>query len=198
MSTNDPNPSALEKDSQASSRQQQKCGCCLRNWRCVVPTLLLALIVLGGGTIYWSLFIRVYRLGVCRSVMQTIQENKDLQDVLGQPIQTAYWPSRETAPNARIEENEIDVLWTVEGPKGRAKAHARAEWREGKWETIVMEVVLPGGKKVLLTPTGDDANEAPPADFANPKPETKNSEVKGPAPEINLPIPPGDEPGTAK
>ncbi len=192
MNMNNPNQDALEKDSREPSRQQQKCGCCSRKWRCIL-LVLLALILLGGGAIYWSLYIRVYRLEVCQSVMRTIQMDKELQNSLGQPIRLVYWPSRETAPNARIEESEIDVLWIIEGPKGRAKAHALAKRRQGKWETIVMEVVLSSGKKVLLTEAGDGAGEAP--TFTEPQPETKKTEANAPAPEINLPIPPDGGPG---
>jgi hypothetical protein len=194
MSMNHPNSDALEKDSQEPSQQERKCGCCSRKWRCIV-LVLLAMILLGGGAIYWSLYLRVYRLDVCQSVMKSIQTNKELLDSLGQPIELVYWPSRETVPAARIEESEIDVLWNIEGPKGRAKAHARAERRQGQWQTIVMDVVLPGGKKVLLAAAGDDGNEAPPADFTSPKPETKKPEANSPPPEINLPVPPGGEPG---
>ncbi len=157
-----------------------------------MPTLLLAVIVLGGGAIYWSFYIRVYRLEVCRSVMQTIQINKELQDSLGQPIQLVYRPSRETVPNARVEASEIDVLWNIEGPKGRAKAHALSKLRQGKWETIVMEVVLPDGKKVLLAEAGGE-NEAQP--FMASKPDTKKPETNAAAPEINLAVPPANEPG---
>ena len=194
MSTNNPNSDALEKDSQEPSQPQQKCGCCLRKWRCIV-LVLLAMILLGGGAIYWSLYLRAYRLEVCQSVMRTIQMDKELQNSLGQPIRPVYWPSRETVPNARIEESEIDVRWTIEGPKGRAETHALAKLRQGKWETIVMEVKLPSGKKVLLAEAGG-ADEAPA--FDGPKPETKKPETNAPAPEINLPIPPDDGPGSSK
>ena len=95
-------------------------------------------------------------------------------------------------PNARIEESEIDVLWNIEGPKGRAKAHAQSKLRQGKWETVVMEVVLQNGKKVLLAEAGGE-DVAPP--FTAPKPVGNKPEANTPPPVINLPVPPGGEPG---
>lgn len=180
---------ALDRDLQEFARQQHARGWWRRNWRWFVPTLLVALILLGGGAIYWSFFTRVYHLDVYQTAMQKIEADEGLRRELGQPIQTVGWPP----PSARVEASEKDVRWDIEGPKGRAKAHVNARLMQGQWEIIVMEVVLAGGKKVLLTEAGSDASEAPP--FTGAKAETKKSEVNAPAPEINLPTPPDDGPG---
>jgi hypothetical protein len=163
-----------------------------RNWLWFIPTLLLALIVLGAGVGYWWLFVRVYRLDVCRAAMQTIQNDKELQEKLGQPIGVVWWPSRSAAPSARIEEREKDVLWSIEGPKGRAKVRLLAQMRVGQWQTVILDVTLPDGEKVSPKEAGDNEGDAPP--FQAPKPAGKTPESKAP-PEINLPVPPADAPG---
>lgn len=193
MSLNGIDLEALQRDLEEFAREQKQRGWWRRNWLWFTPTLLAAIVVLGGGALYWSLFLRVYRLDACQSAMQAIQADKDLQDSLGQPIQVVYVPSRETAPNARIEEGEIDVLWHIEGPKGRAKAHTLAKQREGKWETVILEVVLSNGRKVSLSDAVGGADEAPP--FTAPKPEADKPNANAPAPEINLLAPPNDAPG---
>ena len=78
---------ALDKDLQEFAQQQKQRGWWLRNWLWFVPTLLLTMVVLGGAVLYWSLFIRVYNLDVCKSAMRTIQADKDLENSLGRPIQ---------------------------------------------------------------------------------------------------------------
>jgi len=176
---------ALQRDLEEFAREQRERGWFRRNWRWFVPTMVLTVLVVGGAALYWALFIRIYSLEVCQSAMQTICADKELQEALGQPIETVKWPSRSAAPSARIEESEADVLWSIEGPKGRAKVHAFARRMMGKWETTVLDVTLPNGKKVLLNEVG--GNEAAP--FTAPKAEPNKPEANAPPPEINLPAP---------
>ena len=56
-----------------------------------LPTLLLVIVVLGGGAIYWSLFTRIFHLDVCQSGMQAIQASNEVQQALGQPITPVCW-----------------------------------------------------------------------------------------------------------
>lgn len=193
MSLNGIDLEALQRDLEEFAREQRQRGWFKRNWLWFVPVLLLAIVVLGGGFLYWSLFIRVYHLPVCQSAMRTIQADKSLQNSLGQPIQPVYWPSREAAPSARIEESEIDVRWNIEGPKSHAKAHVLAKLRQGQWEIIQLEVLLAGDKRVSLADAAGGADEAPA--FAPPKPGTDKPSSNMPAPEINLSAPPDDGPG---
>jgi hypothetical protein len=147
--------------------------------------LLLLLIALGGGAIYWALFARIYRLDECRQVMQKIEANEDLRKELGQPIHTAGW----RPPSARLEASERDIRWEVAGPRGTAKAHVNARLRQGDWEIVVMEAVLPSGKKISL------AEEGGAPKFEAPKQGESKPESKGPPPEINFAIPPDAGPG---
>jgi hypothetical protein len=155
-----------------------------QNWRWFLPTLLLAIVVLGGSGIYWSLFTRVFRLDVCQSGMQAIQASSEVQRALGQPITPVRWGF---PPSARLEAGERDVRWDIEGPQGQAKAHVHARQLQGQWAIDLLEVTLGNGQRLSLAAGDDNAGEAPA--FAAPKPEAKKPESKGAAPEINLPIP---------
>jgi hypothetical protein len=183
---------ALQRDLEAFAREQEQRSWFRKNWLWFVPVLLLTVIVLGGGAVYWSLFLRIYRLDLCQAAMRTIQADRDLQKTLGQPIQVVYRPTREAAPSGRIEDDEIDLLWRIEGPNGEARSHLLAKRRQGKWETIVLEVTLPNGRKVSLADAvGGGADDAPP--FDAPKPGAKKSETGSPPADIHM-LPPSDAP----
>ena len=77
---------ALDRDLQELARDRQQRGWFRRNWRWFVPALLLAIVVVGAGALYWAFFLRVYNLEVCQSAMQTIEADKGMQEALGQPI----------------------------------------------------------------------------------------------------------------
>jgi hypothetical protein len=187
----------------AQPPKTKKRGWFRRNWRWFVPALLLTIVVVGGGALYWNFYIRVYNLEVCQAAMKTIAADKGMQDSLGQPMAPAKWPSREVMPNARVEESEIDIRWTIEGPKAKALAHLLAKRRQGKWQTVMLEVTPAGGKKVAIQEVGTGEDEAPPSPFGNgspepPKPQDKKPATKPADMNIDMPIPPGDAPEGAK
>ena len=191
MSKEDIDRDDLDEDEEETVHRPQR-GWWSQNWPWFLPTLLLAIIVLGGSAIYWALFTRVYNLAACRAAMQVIGADKQVQEALGEPIQTVKWPSKKTLPSARIEEQETDVLWQIEGPKGSAEVHVLARLMTGKWEIVALDVKLADGRK--LQPQLAAGGEAEAPVFA-PKTEEKKSESKAPPPEINLPVPPANEPG---
>jgi len=194
MSTDD-----TDKNAQKQAQQKPR-GWFRRNWRRFV-LLLLAIVVVGGGALYWNFFLRVYNLEVCQKAMQTIAADKGMQETLGQPIKNVFWPSQETVPNARIEEDEIDVIWNIEGPKKQARAHLLAKRRQGRWDTVILEVTPAGGKRVSIHEADNGEDAPPPWQGANPeppKPQGKKPETKGSDINIDLPIPPADAPAETK
>jgi len=188
MSREDVNREGRHQNAAGPAQPRQR-GWWSRNWLWFVPTLLLALVVLGGSGIYWSLFTRVFHLDVCQSAMQQIAADPGLRQELGQPIKPVRWG---LPPSARVEEGEKDVRWDIEGPQGRAKAHVHARLMQGQWETDQLEVTLANGRRIPIAAGGDSAAEAPV--FA-PKTDAKKPETKDAAPEINLAVPPTNEPG---
>jgi hypothetical protein len=201
MKLEDIDLAALDKDLRKLTTPKHH-GWFRRNWKWVVPLDLLITVVVAAGVLYWLFFARIYNLDVCQKAMLAIGSTPALLEVLGEPIQPVKRPSQETIPNARIEEGEIDVIWYIAGPKGQAKAHVNARKRQGEWETVVLEVTLPGGKKIPIQAPGDSGNVAKPwAPGANPtapNPGTDRPETKGSDLNIDLPIPPADGPPEAK
>jgi len=188
MSMNNIDLQALDKDLQEFGRQQKQRGWWSRNWLWFVPTLLLTMVVLccgcPAGIFYW-VFNKVYDLEVFQIAMAKIEADDGLRQELGQPIEIVRWPPPAFSIEATNGSGEADIRWEIEGPKGRAKAHVHARLTDNRWEVVILEVVLPNGKKVSIAAEGDGADDAPP--FENPKPGATKPEETGPAPEINLP-----------
>ena len=150
---------ALQRDLEEFAREQQQRGWFRRNWRWFVPTVLLAVIVVGGAALYWALFLRVYGLEVCQSAMRTIEADKGMQAALGQPIQTVKWPSRSAAPAPGSRRAKPTSSGASRGPRAVARAHVEGPADAGKMGDDQSGRWLPNGKKVLLNEAGD--NEAP-------------------------------------
>ena len=190
-----------EQDVQEGQAAKPSCKCCHRFRRFLV--WLLVIVIVGGGAAYWYCYLRVYNLQVCQDAMKTIKADKGMQETLGLPMKNAYVPSQETMPSARVEENEVDAIWTIEGPKNHARAHVNARRRQGRWDIVTLEVTPAGGKKVSVHEPESDEGGAPawpnPGTAQAPAtgPNAKKPEAKGPetpGPDINMAIPPGDGP----
>jgi hypothetical protein len=178
----------------------RKCRCWCR-WLRRVLLGIVVVVVVGGGALYWQFFLRVYRHELCQSAMQAIAADKDLRELVGMPFATIKWPSREVAPAARIEEREVDLMWHIEGSRSRAKVHAQARLRDGKWQTIILTVELPGQKPIAVqqADTGDEAAPFCPQDPNTPAKGTKSGpKVSGPGPNVDVPMPPDDPSDGAK
>lgn len=185
MNTESMNPS---DDIGQKSQDAPQCTCPAKKCRFFL-ILLIGLVVLGGGAVYWAFFVRIHNLPVYRSSMRQIEASRELQEWLGQPIRAVHWPP----PSARIETSETEVRWNIAGPKAPAKAHVLARLMMGEWQTTVLEVTLVDGKKIALRDEANTDAEAP--RFERAKPERNAPEANAPAPEINLPTPPVDMPG---
>jgi hypothetical protein len=191
MNLNDIDLVALQRDLEEYARQQRERGWLRRNWLWFVPMLLLVLVLLGGGALYWGMFIRIYQLDIFQSAMQQIEADQAVQGALGQPITKAGWPP----PSARLEAGEQDIRWSIKGSKTDAKAHVAARFMQGKWEIVQLEVLLTDGKRLSVASSGDSEANAPV--FSAPKAASEKTEPEknSPPPEINLALPPDDGPG---
>ena len=70
----------------------------------------------------------------------------------------------------RVENDEIDVRWSIVGSKEQmARAHLNARRRQGRWDILVLEVVTAGGKRVSIH-QAENGEDLPPL-FQAPKPE---------------------------
>jgi hypothetical protein len=205
MKMQDVDMKALDKDLQKLTQPAKQRGWFRRNWKWVVPLDILLLLAIGAAVLYWAFYIRIYNLDVCQKAMMAIESTPAVSDALGESIDPVKWPSQQAMPNARIEDSEIEVLWVIEGTKGRAKAHLKSKKMQGTWETVSLQVTLPDGTKIPIQVSGDSGNEAKPwtpgdnppaADSGTKRPETKKADLDINIPD--LPTPGDDAPPGAK
>jgi hypothetical protein len=186
MKMQDIDMAALDKDLQKLTQPEKHGGWFRRNWKWVVPLDLLVIVVAGAAILYWVFYTRVYNLDACSKAMLVICSDPTVLEALGDPVTPVSWPSRDVIPAAREEENEVDVIWHVQGPKGRAKAHVQSRKRQGNWDPVILEVTLPSGKKISVRAASDSDRDAKPwvpgeksatSDNGTKAPETKKSDL---------------------
>jgi hypothetical protein len=177
------------------SHEQKPRGWWKRNWKWLVPTLFLFMIIFCCGC-PGGIFVGV--VGIMRNsepylmAMEKIQANPEAQEAFGQPIRDDSW-----MPLGEIKQELIDgsgnaeLRWALAGPKGKGKAYVKARMVDGKWEIEMIEVNLPNGKKVVLRDEGG-GNEAPPFP-AQDNAESGKAKETAP-PDMNITMPGEGEP----
>jgi hypothetical protein len=139
-------------------QEQKPRGWWSRNWKWFVPTVFLCLILMCSGCLAGIGYMIVYGLKNQEPylvAMEKIQANQQAQEAFGQPIRDNSW-----IPALIPDGNNIDMRWDLVGPKGKGKAYVKSRMIGNKFEIVVIEVVLPDGKKLVLHDEGG-GNEAP-------------------------------------
>ncbi len=179
----------MSGNSREMGAPQRRRGWWRRNWLWFVPTFVLLAVLIGTGAGWWFLFGRVFHAEAYQSAMQAINSDEGLRQELGEPIKTIAWPPPSVS---QMNADELLLFWEIEGPKGHAKVHLDARPIQGKMEIRLLEVKLPKSNSWRPLSAGGEG-EAPVFHAAPGGP--KKSAPSGPAPQINLPIPPGGGPG---
>jgi hypothetical protein len=181
--------------------EQKPRGWWSRNWKWFVPTIMLCMLLLCGGCLSGIFFFYSFGLRHLEPymvAMEKIQDDKQIQESLGQPIRDNSW-FPVLSPNG----DNLDIRWDLAGPKGVGKAYVKSRVFGNKMEISLIEVTLPGGKKVMLQEEGGQ-NAAPAFELPGEAPTEKKAaegEKKmgvAPAPDLNLDIPAPDEEETKK
>ena len=155
MSSNFSDPRAFDA---AVVPEQKPRGWWSRNWKWFVPTVLLGMILMCGGCLAGIAAIFVSSLRHIEpyvTTMAKIDANKEAQEAFGQPVKDDSW-----FPVLTPDGNNMDIRWDLSGPKGKGKSHVKSRMSNGKFEIVVIEVILPDGKKLVLHDEGGE-NEAP-------------------------------------
>jgi hypothetical protein len=175
MSGKDIDLAALDRDLQNLKKPTR--GWFGSNWKWFVPLFLLLIIAVGGGVAYYLVYQRVFNHEAYQHAMGKIHENKEIKDSLGEPIKTRM---TNPGPSIRQESTETNLLWTIVGSSGKeAKVHVFQRLMNGKWETIISEVIMPDKKKISLIDEeegGAPPFQAPPATPADANPSEKPKE----------------------
>ena len=160
MSENDIDLAALDRDLQKLPKSQR--GWWSRNWKRLV--LLLVLLLVAGVAYSGWYFSRLLRNESYQQAMRKISENKEVTAALGEPIKLVYFAP---PPSFFSDGDNFEMRWEVIGfTQKQAKAHVKTRLMNGKWETVLMEIKLPGGKNTTLT--DDEGGNLPPIFNAPP------------------------------
>ena len=153
----------------------------------VVPALLLALVLLGGGTVFWGFHAGI-RPGRC--IKRRCKRLRPTRACGGARS------ADHDRPAGRLLDYHIGTRASpifagpLSAPRAAPKAHVQARLNDATWELVILEVVLPTARRYRWPMR---ARRGAPS-FEGSKPETKKPEADAPAPDINLPAPPDDRP----
>ena len=117
-----------------------------RNWKWLVPgILLLPVLVLGGfgGCLFFGIQYGFKSSDVYKDAVSRVQTDPAVTTALGSPIEPGLFPySGNISGAGPVGHAEID--FPISGPKGSATVHLVADKKSGKWEFKVLEVTVDG------------------------------------------------------
>jgi hypothetical protein len=181
-----------------------------RNWRWLVPAIVLLPILIGAGVVGQ----RVYRMKSSepyQMALKRVQQDSQVIERLGHPVKDASWVPSSSSFQPGTVKGQATFVFKIAGPKERATVRTEARVIAGKWGTSVLEVTFSDGKRISLGSGADGEGDAPkfkpksgddtgksaskgPADVPPPAPKLPDA----PNPEIKLDLPTFDPPGKEK
>jgi hypothetical protein len=163
--------------------EQPTCCCCMSRKPVLIVLLILVLAAGAARLVIQQIGGNLRSTEPYQMAMQRILHDPQVAEALGSPIADSW----RTA--GRSEENEVDLRFEIRGPKGQAKVHAQGKRLQGAWELIILDVTV-GESGKTLKPMQAEEGGAPL--FESPKAnEPAKPKEEEPAPQINLPVPPG-------
>ena len=174
-----------------------------RNWRWLVPAVVLVPVAVAAGYIV-AVVAQRKSSEPYTAALKRVQQDPEVIERLGQPIKDPSW-----IPAGSIhtdhERGQANLIFPVSGPKGSASVRTQARRIAGQWGTTVLEVTFPDGKRVSLGASSDGSGDAPefkpPAGGQSPKGSGESPAPKPPAsanPEIRLDLPDAGPPEKAR
>jgi len=153
----------MEADASAPVDDKPKQRWLSRKRLWLVPVVLLAAIVLGGG-----ICVMVLRAPISsepyRIALERVQQDPQVREQLGEPIEdVTRFPTGSV--HTEDDRGEANLGFDVAGPQGKAHVSTRARRIDGKWGLTTVEVTIAAdGQRLLLDIGGKDDNfgEAPP------------------------------------
>ncbi len=150
---------------QAASAPTTKRSWLARNWRWFVPAVffggLLACAVVAGAVL-WSLFYHLKSTEPYQQALARVRQSSQVTARLGEPVRDMNLP----APSGNVSEEgqgrgRANVLFHVEGPKGKAVVRSESRRMAGKWDLVVVEVTFPDRTRISLDAREDNGSDAP-------------------------------------
>jgi hypothetical protein len=112
-----------------------------RNWKWLVPTLLIIFFVLPLAVI-GSVFAAMKNSDAARESLRRAQKNALVLEKLGTPIEEGWMVSGSI--NTSTTSGDADLAVPISGPKGRGKIFVTAHKNAGVWDYQVMLAAIEG------------------------------------------------------
>ena len=125
-----------------------------RNWKWVVPTGCLTILLACGGfvTLIFSVVLGSLKSSdVYKEAVAKAQTNSQVTAALGTPIKPGFWVSGNISVNN--SSGNADLSIPISGPQGKGTIYVTATKSAGKWNyaTMVCEISSSGARINLLS-----------------------------------------------
>jgi hypothetical protein len=158
-----------------------------RNWKWLVPTLLIVFIVLPLALI-GSVFAAMKNSDVVKESLLRAQANPLVVQKLGTPIQEGWLVSGSI--NVSTTSGDADLAVPISGPKGKGNIYVTAHKSAGAWDYQVMEAAIEGSNQRInllsgleVTPGMRPIPQVQPAE-GTPTAETQPADPPAPSPTV--------------
>lgn len=137
-----------------------------RNWKWLVPTLVIAPIFfscscLVGGLIGISRVVR--NQPVYRQAWEQVQQSPALRTEMGQPIEEGWMA--QTQYHREGDENQVLITFNIEGPAAEGTVQAAGVEVDGQWQLTEAKVFTRGGPSgetvIPIVEAPDEPESAP-------------------------------------
>jgi hypothetical protein len=180
---------------------------CSRNWKWVVPLVLLLAVVVAGG-IGWYQFAGKNRAFKStepyRMALKQVQQDAQVRGRLGEPVRDVTGVPTGTM-HEEGDRGSADLNFRVAGPKGEGKVQMQARRVAGQWGIALLQVTFADNQRITLD--ADPQDDAPKFDPSGggaapkfspsggetpkslPAPESPKSKPDSPGPNLRLELP---------
>jgi hypothetical protein len=158
-----------------------------RNWKWLVPTVLIVFFVLPLALV-GSIFAAMKNSDVAKESLLRAQKNALVVQKLGTPIEEGWLVSGSI--NTSTTSGDADLAVPISGPKGQGKIYVTAHKSAGAWDYQVMQIAIEGSdQRINLLSDAAAGAEFPPTP---PGPPVQPPQVTPPV--ETQPAPPASQP----
>jgi hypothetical protein len=163
-----------------------------RNWQWFVPLAMLGSLLVCAGIVF-AVLSRYKWSEPYLKALEKVQTHPQVIAKLGEPIEGVFWPPPTGELQTENDRGDANLVFQVQGPKGKADVHTQARRIAGRWGLSLLVVSFPDGKRLKIDLGEESGLEAPPQWKPGPpsseqKPEEKKSE-EAPPPTMEFQVP---------
>ncbi len=143
-----------------------------RNVWWMLPAAILVMVspCCCGGGIFWWVVSSLKSSEPYRMALERVRADRDVIGQIGEPVEETGWlPAGNFAyqTNNGVTSGRANFDFSVSGPKGAARVHAKAVCRNGKWGFRVLQVRPASGGRTISLPVDEKPGKAEEDDGAD-------------------------------